>query len=318
MNYKDYYKILGVKKGATEKEIKKAYRKLAKKYHPDNNPGDKASEDKFKEINEAYEVLKDPEKRKQYEELGANWQAYQQGGGDWRQYTQQNRGGGGQTFHFEGDPSEFFGGGGSGFSSFFETFFGQGGGGQQYYQSRQRTPRKGHDVTAKLPITLLEAYQGSKRTFEWQGKKIRITIKPGTKDGQKLRIKGKGEPSPSGGPNGDLYIIMTMEPDARFKREGDNLLYNAHVDLYTAVLGGKIEVPTMTGRVKLTIPKGTESGKVVRLKGKGMPKNGKKDQFGDLLVTLHVNLPKNLSPKEEELFRQLQALSQGKHTKINH
>ncbi|HHB80110.1 MAG TPA: J domain-containing protein [Saprospiraceae bacterium] len=316
MNYKDYYKILGIKKGASEKEIKKAYRKLAKKYHPDNNPDNKASEEKFKEINEAYEVLKDPEKRKQYEELGANWQAYQQGGGDWKQYTQQNRGGG-QTFHFEGDPSEFFGGGGSGFSSFFETFFGQGGGGQHFtQQGRQRAPRKGQDVIAKLPITLLEAYQGSKRTFEWRGKKMRITIKPGTIDGQKLRIKGKGEPSPNGGPNGDLFIVMTIEPDARFKRDGDNLLYNANVDLYTAVLGGKTEVPTMTGRVKLTIPKGMESGKVVRLKSKGMPK--KNNQFGDLLVTLNVNLPKDLSPEEEELFKKLQAISKGKHTKVNH
>ena len=317
MNYKDYYKILGVSKNATEKEIKKAYRRLAKKYHPDNNKGNKASEEKFKEINEANEVLSDPEKRKQYDTLGENWQNYQQGGGDWRQYAQQHGNGGGRTFHFEGDPSEFFGGGGSGdFSSFFETFFGQGRGGQ-FTGSRQRAPRKGQDVTATLPITLLEAYEGSKRTFEWKGKKMRISIKPGTKDGQKLRIKGKGEPSRSGGPNGDLYIIMKIQPDPRFEREGDNLKYTANVDLYTAVLGGKIEIPTMTGRVKINIPKGSETGKIVRLKGKGMPKNASKTQFGDLLVQLKVNIPKNLSSEEEALFKKLQEISKGKHIKSN-
>jgi len=307
MNYKDYYKILGVQKNATEKEIKKAYRKLAKKYHPDSNQGDKASEEKFKEINEANEVLSDPEKRNQYDTLGANWQDYQQGGGDWQQYARQKGNSGEQSFHFEGDPSDF--------SSFFETFFGQG---QQPYGGRQqRVPRKGQDVTASLPITFLEAYEGSKRTFEWKGKKIRITIKPGTKDGQKLRIKGKGEPSRSSGPHGDLFIIMEIQPDARFKQKGDDLVYAAQIDIYTAVLGGKVEIPTMTGRVKLTVPKGTETGRVVRLKGKGMPKNAQKTQFGDLHVHLKVNLPKSLTSEEESLFRKLQEISQGKHTNRN-
>ncbi len=316
MNYKDYYKVLGVNKNATEKEIKKAYRKLAKKYHPDNNKGDKASEEKFKEINEANEVLSDPEKRKQYDTLGADWQNYQQGGGDWQQYARQQGRSGGQGFSFKGDPSEFFGGGGGSgdFSSFFETFFGQG---QQYSRSQQRGPRKGQDVTASLPITLLEAYEGSKRTFEWKGKKMRITIKPGTKDGQKLRIKGKGEASRSGGPNGDLYIIMEIQPDGRFKRKGSDLVYTAQVDLYTAVLGGKVEIPTMTGRIKITVPKGTETGRIVRIKGKGMPKDAQKKQFGDLLVHLKVNLPKDLTSEEEALFRKLQEISQGKHTNKN-
>jgi len=304
MNYKDYYKILGVNKNATEKEIKKAYRKLAKKYHPDNNKGNKASEEKFKEINEANEVLSDPEKRKKYDTLGANWQNYQQGGGDWQQYARQG-GNSGQTFHFEGDPSEFFGSGGD-FSSFFETFFGQG----QQQRSSRRAPRKGQDVTASLPITLLEAYEGSKRTFEWKGKKMRISIKPGTKDGQKIRIKGKGEPSRFGGPNGDLYIIMQIQPDARFQRKGDDLVYSAPVSLYTAILGGKVEVPTMTGRVKLTVPKGSETERTVRLKGKGMPKNAQKSQFGDLLVKLKVKLPHSLSSEEEALFRKLQKISE--------
>ncbi len=308
MNYKDYYKVLGVNKNATEKEIKKAYRKLAKKYHPDNNKGDKASEEKFKEINEANEVLSDPEKRKQYDALGANWQNYQQGGGDWQQYARQ-RGNSGQTFQFEGDPSEFFGGAGSSgdFSSFFETFFGQG---ARQQSSRQRAPRKGQDVTASLPITLLEAYEGSKRTFEWKGKKMRITIKPGTKDGQKLRIKGKGEASRFGGPHGDLYIIMEIQPDARFQRKGNDLIYTTEVDLYTAVLGGKVEVPTMTGRVKLAVPKGSATERTVRLKGKGMPKNAQKSHFGDLLVQLKVKLPKTLTSEEEALFRKLQKISE--------
>lgn len=308
MNYKDYYKILGVKKDASQKEIKKAYRKLAAKYHPDKNQGDKAAEEKFKEINEANEVVGNPEKRKKYDTLGSNWEAYQQGGGDWEQYQQgRPRGGrgGGQSFTFEGDPSEFFGN--SGHSSFFDMFFGGGGEGFSN-QGRGQRSFKGQSVEAEMPFTLLEAYQGSKRTFELSGKKMRITIKPGAYDGQRLRLKGKGRPGANGGAAGDLFIILKIQPDPRFERVGDDLKFNAKVDLYTAILGGKIEVPTMTNSVKMPIPKGSETGKTLRLKGKGMPKYGKEKEHGHLLVKLNVVLPKNLTAEEEELFKKLQTL----------
>ena len=308
MNYKDYYKILGVKKDASQKEIKKAYRKLAAKYHPDKNQGDKTAEEKFKEVNEANEVLGDPEKRKKYDTLGKNWEAYQQGGGDWRQYTQQQRPGGGHTFTFEGDASDFFGS--SGHSSFFDMFFGQGAGAQTR-QGRRKRAFKGQDLEAEMAITLLEAYQGSKRTFDLHGKKMRITIKPGAYDGQRLRLKGKGQPGANGGSPGDLYIILKVQPEARFQRKGDDLIYTANVDLYTAVLGGKIEVPTMDYPVKMTIPKGSESGKTLRLKGKGMPKYKNPTEHGNLLVKLNVSLPKNLTAEEEELFKKLRAIRKG-------
>ncbi len=302
MNYKDYYKTLGVKKDASQKEIKKAYRKLASKYHPDKNQGDKTAEEKFKEINEAYEVIGNADKRKKYDTLGSNWEAYQQGGGDWEQYAQQGQRrsgrGGGQTYTFEGDPS-----------SFFEMFFGGGGEGFSSQGRRQRNFR-GQSIEAEMPVTLLEAYQGSKRTFELNGKKMRITIKPGAYNNQRLRIKGKGQSGANGGAPGDLFIILKIQRDARFTRKGDDLKLDANVDLYTAILGGKIEIPTMTGSVKLPIPKGSESGKVLRLKNKGMPKYGKSGEFGHLLVKLHVTLPKKLSEKEEDLFKKLKALQE--------
>lgn len=311
MKYKDYYKLLGVDKDASQKEIKKAYRKLASKYHPDKNPGDKVSEEKFKEINEANEVLGNEEKRKKYDALGSNWEAYQQGGGDWKQYAQQ-KGPRGRTFTFEGDPSDMFGnqGGGGSAQDFFDMFFGEGAEGRSYSQGgRRSSPIKGRDLEASMPITLLEAYQGSKRTFEIGNKKLRITIKPGTNHGQRLRIKGKGEPGRNEGPNGDLYIVLLVQPDARFERVGNNLIYNADVDVYTAVLGGKIVVPTMTGKVNLKVPKESESGKVLRLKGKGMPLDKSVKTFGDLLVKLQVTLPKNLSDEEIKLFEKLKSLS---------
>ncbi len=318
MKYKDYYAILGVDKNASDKEIKKAYRKLAAKYHPDKNPGDKEAEEKFKDINEAFQVLSDPEKRKKYDALGANWEAFEQGGFDWSQYAGQGGPGGqgGYTFVFEGDPSEFFGGGGgSGFSDFFEMFFGRGarGGadpfeafmGRQRGAGRQARARRGQDVQAELPITLEEAYHGSTRTFELDGRKMRIRIKPGAYDGQKLRIKGKGRPGAGGGPAGDLYLILRVQPHPLYRREGDNLIVDKHIDLFTAVLGGKVEVPTMSGPVKVTIPKGTTSGKLLRIRGKGMPKKDRPDEYGDLLVRIHVDMPTDLTPEEEALFREL-------------
>ena len=307
MNYKDYYKTLGVSREASQADIKKAYRKLASKYHPDKNLDDQSAEEKFKEVNEAFEVLGDPDKRQKYNALGANWEAYQQGGGNWEQFT---NGGGpeGQSYYFEGDPSEFFGRGGSGFSSFFETFFNQRGG---------QMPYKGQDIEAELPITLLEAYQGSQRTFELNGQKLRISIKAGAYEGQRLRLKGKGSPGQQGGTAGDLYIILKVQPDIRFQRKNNNLIYSKNVDLYTAILGGKIKVPTMTGSVNMTLPKGTESGKILRLKGKGMPIYNKEGQYGDLLVKLTVQIPKNLSKEEEELFLKLKALNKESKVRMN-
>ena len=310
MNYKDYYKILGIDKNASKNEIKKAFRKLAAKYHPDKNSGDKVAEGKFKEINEAYTVLSDPEKRKKYDTLGENWEAYQQRGGDWQQYARKGRPSerSQQKFFFEGDASSFFGDGDH--SSFFEMFFGRGG--EKPYSSfgqQRRKPATGQNLEAEMAITLLEAYQGSKRTFTYDGKKIRISIKPGAYNGQRLRLKGKGHSGINGGHAGDLFIILRVLPDNRFTRIDDDLICEAKVDLYTAVLGGKIKIPTMTNPVILPIPNGVESGKILRVKGKGMPKYGKQNEFGNLLVKLHVTIPKNLTPEEINLFKKLKSLN---------
>jgi len=308
MQYKDYYDILGVAKDASAKDIKRAYRKLAAKYHPDKNPDNKEAEEKFKEINEAHEVLSDPEKRKKYDTLGANWEAYEQGGFDWSQFGGAPGGSRGRTYTFTGDDA-------SGFSDFFRMFFEGGadpfatfsGGGQ-----RQRRAFKGRDLRASMEITLREAYEGSQRIFELSGKKLRIRIKPGAYNGQQLRLVGKGEPGVNGGEAGDLIIELRVLPDARFERDGDDLIYKADTDLYTAILGGKVQVPTMTGSVKVMIPKGTSSGKTLRLRGKGMPVYGKTDQFGDLLVKVNVTMPQNLTPEEERLFEELRALRRSK------
>lgn len=301
MNYKDYYKILGVAKDASQKEIKKAYRKLAAKFHPDKNPNNKEAEEKFKELNEANEVLSDAEKREKYDTLGSNWEAYQHTGDDWRQYANRSRGP--QYRREAGSEADF--------SSFFETFFG-GRRGSGPFRGRQQTAFTGGDIQAELPITLLEAYQGSKRTFEINNEKLRITIKPGAYDGQQLKIKGKGQLGINGGARGDLYIVLAIQPDFRFDRMGDNLIYHAKVDLYTAILGGKIEIPTLTSAVKMTIPEGVDIDTTLRLKGKGMPKYNTPNQHGDLLVKLSLELPKKLTEEEKTLFQQLKSMRETK------
>ncbi len=316
MDYKDYYKILGVSKNATEEEIKKAYKKLAMKHHPDRNKEDEQAEARFKEISEAYTVLSDSEKRELYDKLGANWQAYQQGGGDqfdWSQFGGNpfGSGGGHRTFTFEGDPSSFFED--SGFSDFFGHFFSGGfqGGSESFGRSsgtRHAYHGQGRDANAELQISLEDAYHGASKTFEWNDERLRVKIKPGVKDGQRLRLKGKGYPSYNGAPRGDLYLILKIAPHPRFEREGDHLITEQSVDLYTAVLGGKMSIPTLSGELLVNIPKGTSSGKTFRLKGKGMPKNAQANSFGDLLVRIQISTPTNLSEEQEKLFMQLRNL----------
>ncbi len=310
MEYKDYYKILGVDKNASAAEIKKAFRKLAVKYHPDKNPGDKTAEAKFKEINEANEVLSDTEKKKRYDTLGENWNSYQQQGGspqdfDWSRYA--NTGQGGQTF-YSTDFGEGFGGGG--FSDFFESIFG-GGFGSGFSGSQGRTSRsvfKGQDMQAELHISLEDAYRGSEKIFEVNGQSIKLKIKPGIQDGQILRLTGKGYAGAQGGKHGDLLIVIRVDKDPNFNRIDDDLYCDLQVDIYTAVLGGKVELNTFKGKIKVNIAKETSNGKTLRLKGLGMPKYGKENQFGDLYVKIDLQTPKNLSPEEIKLFKQLEGM----------
>ena len=301
MNYKDYYKTLGVDKKASQADIKKKFRKLALKYHPDKNPDDPKSEDKFKEANEAYEVLGDPEKRKKYDELGANWKQYEQ-----YQGAGARPGGGGQrTYQYSGDYGDFFGGQeGGGFSDFFNSFFGGASGGQQSPFGGQggRQPRPAN-AQATLPLSFDEAFHGVGKVVQLDGDKIRLNIKPGAKEGQKLKVTGKGRNG------GDLIITLQVGRSAEYEVDGLNLSKKLEVDLYTAVLGGKLEVNTPHGKITMPIAKGTQSGRKLRLKGKGMPDYDKKGKFGDLVLEVQVKVPTDLDDKEIELFKELEKLS---------
>lgn len=311
MEYKDYYKILGVSKSASQDEIKKAFRKLAVKYHPDKNAGDKTAETRFKEINEANEVLGDPAKRKQYDQLGMNWKQYQQpgagGGFDWGKYQQQAGGQGGQT-HYQ-DFGDLFGGtGGGGFSDFFEAFFGGSGGGfggAKQKGGKRQQQLKGEDMQAELPVTLEEAYNGAEKIFEINGQKIKLKIKKGVNDGQTLRLAGKGNPGRGGGSAGDLLIIIKVEKHPLYNRIDDDLYMDLPVDIFTAALGGKIDVQTLKGKIKINIPAETSNGKTLRLAGMGMPKYGNESQHGDMYVKVDLQTPKNLTPEEKKLFEKL-------------
>lgn len=321
MEYKDYYKILGVEKSASQDDIKKAFRRLANKYHPDKNPGNKDAEAKFKEANEANEVLGDPGKRKRYDELGSNWNQYQSGGGqggfDWGRYQQQYGGQqyGGQTYYTDfGDFGSAFGGGGTGnsFSDFFEAFFGGGfSGGAQQKQRGKKMQLKGEDMQAELPITLEDAYNGTDKTFELGSQKIKMKIKKGVADGQQLRLAGKGYPGNNGGANGDLIITLRVSKHPQFNRIDDDLYMDLPVDIYTAVLGGKIDVKTLKGKIKVNIPPESSNGKTLRLAGLGMPKYGKESN-GDLYIKLDLQTPKNLTTEELKLFKQLSELQKNK------
>jgi curved DNA-binding protein len=317
MEYKDYYKTLGVSKNASQDEIKKAYRKLAVKYHPDKNPDDKETENRFKEINEANEVLKDSEKRKKYDQLGSNWKQYEQAGyGDSQGAGFGGFGGqpgGGRSYQFSGNMEDLFGESGD-FSDFFNMFFGGMGGsasqgfGRESFGRGQRAA-KGQDLQAEIELSVYEAYHGSSRILNVDGKKLRINTKPGAYDGQELRIKGKGAPGAGGGQSGDIYLKIKVRTDQEYKLDGHIIIKEVPVDIYTAVLGGKIRVNTLAGVINVTVPKGTQSGRMLRLRGKGMPYPNEPGKHGDLLLRLKIEIPQDLSDEEERLFRELKEIS---------
>lgn len=312
MEYKDYYQILGVSRDADEKEIKRAYRRLARKYHPDVNPGDKAAEERFKEINEAYEVLSDPEKRRKYDQFGAAWREWERMGGrpgdfDWSQWVSSAPGG--QRVYVRygtaEDLEDLFGGE-SPFSEFFTRLFG-GAAGDFGFRAQ---PTKGRDLEQEVEITLEEAFHGTTRVLHKNGRRLQVKIPPGAYTGLRIRMAGEGAPSPNGGRPGDLYLRVRVAPDPRFERRGDDLYTTLPVDLYTAVLGGKVRVETLSGPVTLTIPAGTQNGQTFRLRGKGMPQLRQPGKYGDLYVQVEVRLPTRLTRRERELFEELRRLSQ--------
>jgi DnaJ-class molecular chaperone len=321
MEFKDYYQILGVGKTATDKEVKQAYRKLARKHHPDVNPGDKTAESRFKEINEAYEVLGDPEKRRKYDELGANWRMYEQAqqaghpwpggpGGGADAWTINMGGPGGYRTMTEEEMHELFGNEDP-FSDFFRTFFG-GGGARESARGRQaRGPRtqKGRDLEHEVELTLEEAYHGATRRISIKqgghARSVDVRIPVGVKEGSRVRAAGEGEAGSNGGASGDLYLRVMLKPHAVFERKGSDLHAKVGLPVTTAVLGGEANVPTITGPVRLKIPETTQNGQVFRLKGHGMPAVGKPDDRGDLYATVEVQLPRSLSKEQREHYEAL-------------
>ena len=333
MEYKDYYKILGVPKTATEKEIKNAFRRLARQCHPDVNKNDPNAETRFKEVNEAYEVLGDTEKRQKYDQLGSNWQAYEQwqragGGGQGAPFDFTtifgfgNRPGGGpqtrsRTFS-EDELSSMFGGGG-GYSDFFRTFFGAGPGAADATGTRARraSPRvqAGQDIEQEVEISLREAFQGTKRVLtlrnpDGTSRRLEVTIRPGIPDGMRVRLAGQGQPGIGGAPAGSLYVKVKITPDPTFTRDGHDLTIKLPVPLTTAMLGGEARVPTMAGDRLLRVPPETPNGRRIRLGGQGMPHFNNPRERGDLYAEVVVQLPRNLTPRQRELFEELARLEQ--------
>ena len=329
MEFKDYYQTLGVSKTATEKEIKQAFRKLARKFHPDVNPGDKSAEGRFKEINEAYEVLGDADKRRKYDELGANWRLYEQAQQQGQPFP------GGSPFGFggpgQGGAWTINMGGGSGgyrtmspeemqelfgdedpFSDFFRTFFGGGAGGGTRESARARgrsRTQKGQDIEHEVEMTLEEAYHGATRRMSIKesghSRSVDVRIPVGVKEGSRVRAAGEGASGSNGGAAGDLYLRVRIRPHAVFERRGDDLHTRVAVPVTTAVLGGEAQVPTIPGSVRLKIPEGTQNAQVFRLKGHGMPKIGKPDDHGDLYATVDVQLPRTLSKDQRQHYEAL-------------
>lgn len=295
MAFIDYYNTLGIKKDASTDDIKKAYRKLARKYHPDLNPNDKEANTRFQQINEANEVLSDPDKRKKYDQYGEDWKHAEQF--EQARQSQQNTSRGEQRF--SGDDFS-----GSDFSEFFESFFGEKPPGSRGRQAQFR----GQDYSAELQISLHEAYQTHQHTLAVNGKNIRITVPAGIANGQVIKVKGQGRPGANGGPAGDIYITFVIAEDAEFKRLGDDLYKTVELDLYTAVLGGDVTIETLSGKVKLKVSPETQNGTKVRLKGKGFPVYKQDGKFGDLYVTYSVKIPTGLTDKQKELFKELSEL----------
>jgi curved DNA-binding protein len=344
MDFKDYYSTLGVSKTASEKEIKQAYRKLARKHHPDVNPGDASAETRFKEINEAYEVLGDPPKRKKYDELGANWRAYEQAGGAQGggfDPSQFGGGGGGWNAHFGGggpggqgyrtmtqeEMNEMFGGENP-FSDFFQTFFGGGGGGGADARGRggragrSRAPqaRAGRDVEQEIELPLEDVYRGTTRRFsiqhDGQTRTVDVRIPAGVGDGSRVRVSGEGEQGSGGAQSGDLYLRIRTSPHPQFERKGRDLYTRVPIPLTTAVLGGEADVQTLGGKsLRLKIPPTTQNAQVFRLKGHGMPATSKTDEHGDLYATVDVQMPRDLTAEQRKHFEALQKLEKGtKHS----
>jgi curved DNA-binding protein len=328
MEYKDYYKILGVDRNADEKEIKKAYRRLARQYHPDVNPGDKAAEARFKEINEANEVLSDPEKRRKYDALGQQYQRWQQTGGqpggfDWSQWVSAAASGSGPREAGGGVRVEYadFGDlfGTSGFSDFFDAIFG--GVGSRSTGAR-RVSTRGRDVEQEVEINLEDAFSGTQVVLEMNaggsgsGRKLEVKIPPGVKTGSRVRVSGEGLPGTGSGAPGDIYLRIKVMPHPTFERRDDDLHCEVQVDLFTALLGGEARVPTLSGPVDLRIPAGTQTGKVFRLSGQGMPRlrGGTPEERGALYAKARVMLPEKLSDKERELVREWARLRGSSNT----
>lgn len=333
-NYKDYYKLLGVEKGASEKDIKSAYRKLARKYHPDVNPGDKGSEDKFKQMQEAYDVLGDPEKRKKYDQFGDQWKAYSQNGPGFPGGGGGGAGGypGGYRVEYGGgvDPSQF-----GDMNDLFASLFGDQAGGARrggaspFGASMRQAPQRGADTEAGLTITVEEAYSGVTKSLnisgesrydlnrggyaDGGGKRVEVKIPAGVAEGQKIRVAGQGMNGGAG--SGDLYLVVKIAPSDTFERKGDDLYADVPVPFYDAALGGEVKVPTPKGtRLTMRIPAGVQSGQSLRLTGQGMPKLKSGGGFGDLYARIKVTVPKNLNERQTELLGELKTLGEGNST----
>ncbi|MCX6151367.1 MAG: J domain-containing protein [Ignavibacteriales bacterium] len=306
MDFKDYYKILGVGKTATQDEIRKAYRKLAKRFHPDKNQGDKSSEEKFKEINEANEVLSDPDKRKKYDRLGSNWNNSQFAGSDFDNWFKNQSSSRNKSSDFSGNFKDIFEDYG-GFSDLFENFMGG-----RTRTSRVRV-RKGADYEAALHISLEEAFSGIEKQITVDGRTLKVKINPGIEDGKKLRLKNQGASGLGGGDKGDLYLTIHIGKQSLFERKGNDLYLTLNVDLFTAILGGKKQIKTLDGKtISIDIPKETENGKLLRIKGMGFRDYDNNSFRGDLFIKINITIPQNLSHEEIKLFNKLAELRKGK------